>query len=68
MLGKTGAALCTQCNKNVKYNILTTAKCLDLFEVYFALVMCDSYDPAQRLSRCRWGFSGCELAHHRVIV
>lgn len=68
MLGITGAALCTQCNKNVKYNILTSIMCLDLLEACFALMGSDSWDSAQRLSRFRWGSSGCELAHHRVII
>ena len=64
MLGITGAALCTQCNKNVKYSILTIIELLDLLEVCFALVLCDSYHPAHRLRRFRWGSPGCELAHH----
>ncbi len=42
MLGITGAALCTQCNKNVKYNILTNTRSLDLLEVSFAYVVYDS--------------------------
>lgn len=46
---------------NVKYNILTTIKSLDLLGVCFALVMCDSCDPAQRLRRFRWGSSGCGI-------
>ena len=58
MLGITGAALCTQCNKNVKYNILTSIKSLGLLEVPFALVMCDSLRPGAKTPPVPMGVFG----------
>ena len=58
MLGITGAALCTQCNKNVKYNILTIIELLDLLEVCFALLLCDFSDPGAKTPPIPMGVLG----------